>query len=325
MLLLFLCWRVGIGRSYDSTYYSSYKDKLQVYVHGVSKFSSFKLKEDNSSKKSFDFQPNENLNLGFGFNYKWLGLGVAFNTHQSNNLIEKYGKSSGTNIYVDVFTQKWYCNLKTSNYKGYYWNNPDLLYPGWNNKDSVIIRPDIKTFTAALNSVFAFKNREFSLKSAFICNEWQKKNSGSFLLGWYGSLYTLDSDSSLIPSEFSDRFPQAGNLMDLVSLNMGTAFGYTYTFVFNRHFYTNIALMTGLSAQAIVVSYDNSLDVDKKTEVSLKWHGRLAFGYQNEKNFTGFTFVFDSFNMNTPSSSKFNYTYGKFRIYYGRRFSVGGK
>ncbi|MCG8696931.1 MAG: DUF4421 domain-containing protein [Bacteroidales bacterium] len=323
-ILSFLC-RIGVGQTHDSSYYSSYKDKLQVYVHGVSKFSSFKLKEDNNSNKSFDFQPNENLNLGFGFNYKWLGLGVAFKTRQSNNLVEKYGNSSGKNIYLDVFTKKWYLNLKASNYQGYYLNNPDVIYAGWNNNDSVIIRPDINTFNLALNSVFALNNNKFSLKSAFVCNEQQKKNAGSWLLGWYSSLYALDADSSLIPSEFSNQYQQAGYLMDLVSIKLGTALGYTYTFVFNKHLYTNIALMTGLSAQAIVVSYDNSLEVDKKTTFSLKWHGRLAFGYQNEKNFTGFTFVFDRFNLNTPSNAKFNYIYGKFRVYYGRRFSVGGK
>ena len=305
-----------------SHYYIRFYDKLQVYLLGVSKINSFSLKESSNSNTAFVFSPNESINLGLGFNYKWVGIGAAFNYAFLNSDDDKYGKTSNTDLRLDIYGRKWYWNIVSSRYSGYYWKNPDLIYSNWNSKDSVLIRPDISTYHLSLNTVYAFNHEKFSLKSAFVSNEWQQRNAGSVLLGWHGSIYGLDVDSTLVTAVAMNEYPNASSIVDMVSINMGAALGYTYTFVFNKYMYLNLALMGGLSMQSVVISMSQPLESDREMSLSLKWHGRLAIGYQNEKNFTGIGLLVDNYQVNTPTASVFSYTFGKIRFFYGRRFAV---
>lgn len=306
----------------ENVYYESLDDKLTIYLYGITKLNQFQLK--NAEKKDLiRYKPNERLNLGLGFNYRWLGIGAAFNFKFINRDDHIYGKTNSFDLQVDLFTSKMLFNANLQSYKGYYWNNVNDYYPDWNIRDSVIIRPDVSTNSLGANGIYIFNHRKFSFRSAFAYTERQKQSAGSWIAGGYFSMYGVNADSSLVPGLLHPSYPVYDSLTKLTSLNIGGAFGYSYTFVVRQKFFINSTLMIGISLQAneALDLYNN--DLGSVAIPSVKSHFRLAVGFNNEKCFYGVSFVIDSYLVQNKSKSEFTYNQGKLRIFYGRRFSLG--
>ena len=85
---------------FDTSYYVSLRDKLTLYVYGISKFSEFNL-SNTETGQDLSYKPNTRFNLGLGFNYKWLGLSTTFNFRFINSDDEIYGETSIFDIQAD--------------------------------------------------------------------------------------------------------------------------------------------------------------------------------------------------------------------------------
>ena len=304
----------------DSAYYISYRDKLQVSLIGVVKFNSFELNENEKPAENIEFSSNENFNIGLGCNYKWLGFNLAFNLPAINSDDTLYGKTTGTDIQIDIYTNKWFFNATAVYYKGFYWRNPDMYYQGWNVEDSVVPRPDISSVLVSVSGVRSSYNNKLSLRSVFVGNEAQLRSAGSFLAGWQLSMYGMTSDSALIPDEMLSLYPNIGRTQSLASLTLGLSFGYMYTHVFKSRIFANIALMPGINTQVVTTREYGNDESYVKPGLSTKIHFRVGFGYQTELYYTGFMVMGDSYNLKTDFDTHYRYSYGKIKIYYGIRF-----
>lgn len=305
----------------EKIYYTSLKDKLSIYLYGITKLNGFELL-DSQDKNNLSYKPNDNFNIGLGFNYKWAGVGAAFNFGFINKDNSLYGKTTGLDFQADIYTRKVVYSANISSYKGFYWENVDDYYPGWNIMDSVIIRPDIRTFAMGLGAIYTFNDKRFSFRAAYSNTEWQKHSAGSMLAAGYLSLYKLNADSSLIPDMLHSYYPDYDSLTNLGTFIFGGAFGYTHTFVIKQKFYINGTLLIGITLQAYSTEDMSGNNIESKVKPSSLAHFSLAFGYNSDKSYFGISTVVDTYLLQNDNKAEFSRYFGKVRIFYGRRFNL---
>lgn len=301
-------------------YYYSFKDKLSVHLYGITKFNSIELRSP-SSDTLIKYQPNENFNIGAGFNYKWAGISAAFNFRFINNDNQLYGNTTSFDLQSDIYSRKFIWTINLQSYNGFYWGNVNKYDSTWSIRDSVPLRPDISTINLGVNMIYTFNHQKFSFKAPFVFTERQKHSAGSWLYGAFMSLYSLNTDSVIVPSILQNSFSLYDSLTSLTTINIGNSIGYSYTFVFFDKFYFNGTLMVGLSMQ-IVGAYDLfGRVIMEEARLSTKSHLRLSLGSNNDKCYYGISIILDSYPVKNQFESSFVYNYGKFRIYYGRHLN----
>ena len=305
----------------DKIYYTSLKDKLTVYLYGITKLNGFDL-HDSEKDHGLSYYPNDNFNIGLGFNYKWAGIGAAFNFGFINKDNDLYGKTSSLDLQADLYTTRMVFSTNFAYYKGFYWKNVNDYYPGWNIKDSVVIRPDIETFALGFGAIYTFNNKKFSFRAAYSNTEWQKHSAGSMLAEGHLSLYGLSADSSLIPDILRIYYPAYDSVTNLTTLNMGGAYGYTHTFVIKKKVYINATLLIGISLQAYNIKNITGDELESKVKPSSLAHLSLALGYNSEKSYFGISGVLDTYLLKNETKAEFSRYFGKVRIFYGRRFNL---
>ncbi len=302
----------------------SYKQRLNVYLFGIQKFSNFEIKNKEQEKK-LKYVPNESLSPGVGFNYKWLGFSAAFNLGLHNEDKELYGETNSLDLQLDIYSKKYLFNAYFLFYESYYWKNPKDFFPSWNIKDSALVMPEIKTATFGFSAIHILNYEDFSFKAAYQNVERQVSSAGSWLVGLKFSIYGIASDSSIVPGILHSKYPNAVDFSGLNAINLGTAFGYTYTFIFSEFFYFNAALMIGINLQAVSTRRLNGELIKGDGKISSNAMFKSALGCNKPKLFYGITFSSDSFLVKNPNDTEFTYNYGKLRIFYGLRFNVGKK
>lgn len=301
--------------------FESYSHKLGVYLYGIQKYNNFELK-NKAEKVKVAYSPNENLNLGLGFTYKWLGVGAAFNFAFINSDNEIYGKTQNVDLQLDIYTKRFLMNGNFQFYKNYYWKNIEDFYPGWNIKDSAVVRPDISTATLGFNTIYIFNHKTFSFKPAFQNTQRQLRSAGSWLAAGRFSIYGIGADSSIVPDKLQASFPLITGVGSLGTLNLGGAFGYTHTFVLAKYFYFNAAAMIGVNLQTVSMADLEKSNIYQKGKLSSNGFIRLALGCNKPTHYYGFSAWSDSFLITNPSKTEFSYNYGKFKFFYGRRFNI---
>ncbi len=299
----------------------SYKEKLGVYIYGISKINNFEL-EAKDYNSSLRYGPNENFNIGLGFNYKWLGTSIAFNFGFINNDKDIYGDSKSFDSQIDIFTRKYYINTNLQAYQGYYWENPDDFIKTWSISDSALVRPDIRTFNIGSSGIYIFNNQNFSFKAVYQNTERQINSAGSWLVGAKISLFEMDSDSSIIPKSIQKHYETSVNIRGISAINLGGSFGYTYTFIVKEYIYVNMALMLGLNLQAVSMRDFSENTTDSDAQISSNVLLRMGVGCNKPRYFYGLSLSTDSYLIKNPNDTQFSYSYGKFRIFYGRRFTI---
>lgn len=304
----------------NESYYTSLKDKLSVHLYGITKFNNIELR-NSLADTIVKYKPNENFNIGAGFNYKWVGISAAFNFSFINNDDEIFGKTTSFDLQSDIYTRKFIWTMNLQSYYGFYWGNVNVFDTTWSIRDSVPLRPDITTANIGVNMIYTFNHEKFSFKAPYVHTEWQKRSAGSWLYGAHLSLYTLNTDSVIVPLMLQEAYPLYDSLTSLVTFNLGSSIGYSYTFIFFDHFYINATLMLGLSMQ-VVGAYDiYGKPLIETLRPSSRSHLRLSIGSNNDRCYYGISAILNSYPVRNQFQSSFVYNYGKVRIFYGRHFS----
>ncbi len=309
-------------KTLDTLYIKDMSHKLAIRVYGENKFTSFDVK-DNEVDSMASYSPNKNINLGFGVNYKWFGLGVAFNFPFINNDDDIYGDTKRFDLHTNIFTRKLAIDLYYSSYQGFYLENPEIYIPEWESGMPYPQRSDISTLKIGGSCTYAFKFHKYSTKAAFIQTDLQKKSAGSFLLGGFFSIFSVDGDSAFIPYELKDSYDPDLQFNHVGVLGGGVAFGYTHTFVLWKKFYISFTLVPGISYQGYDIAYEDGRAQKKGSFLAGRFQSRFALVYNSEKSFAGFTVTNDSYGGNTGKEqrSSLNYEVGVIRFFYGRRFN----
>jgi len=300
-------------RNHDTSYITNYGNKFLFKLIGVNKYNYFKVK-DSQNNSSARYRPDRRLNLGIGMAYKWFALDLAFNVgigENSNFQNSKYLDLAGT-----IFSSKQFINATYQYYYGYQMNK----FTGITSEGlpTSSIRDDIRTIYFGLQYFFVLDYDKFSLKSSFIHNEKQKKSAGSFLFGAGFGIYSLDADSTIIPSEFYNDFHESLHITDLNATNVGLGFGYIYTLVLKKHFYATLSFIPGIGLNFGDYKTDYRKPYD--THLYLGFKTMNSIGYNSERLFGGIQFSSDFFRTKIEKQLNVQTGHGKAKIFIGYRF-----
>lgn len=306
----------------DTNFIKSYVTDYTTRLYGSVKYGRLGYK-DNLVGASLYYKPNSSFILGIGANHGWLGINIGVDFPFVNKDDGKYGETNYLDWTIRAFTQRFNATVYLQHYKGFYLSNTKDMIPGWVEGDPYYIRPDIRTNTAGLEIIYIFNNKRFSYRAAIIQNEWQKKSSGSFLIG--GSLIynATIADSSIVPSRlnygkfYNDiKFDRSNNF------SFGPVVGYAYTLVIKKHYFLMGSLNGSLSIGSTRLL---PVDSEEKVKSGLAFGARseliLSGGYNSDKWYFGLAFVNLSLETQAPIDERsIVYETGMFRINLVRRF-----
>ncbi len=308
--------------AYDTSYYSTYKGKLVITVPISTRFISFELR-DGSSTNFLKFQPNSQYDVGISINSKFASFLLNTGVVLFKNDEGTKGKTNYKDYQFNLYGKKSTIDFSLQTYDGFYIQNSNT-YENYriSKTQKYEVRPDISLYALSLNHYYLFNNKKVSYRSSFAFTERQKKSAGSFLCGGYLSVFGIKADSSLVSASFTQYFNPTSNIKTGAVLNFGVNVGYIYNLVIRKKIHATLSLVQGLGTdRTMTIKEDDSKHVGN-FRLSSKQNLRLALGYDNEKFFFGTMGIYDFYYFDDKNGSTFNYSYGKFRVFVGYRFSI---
>lgn len=297
-------------RDHDSTYISSFTDKLNVRLLAANKYTFFILK-DKTKNSSLVYRPDTGLNLGFGITYNWFSIDLAFNVGIRE---DKIPNSNFFDFQGAVFTTKFLVEAALKYYYGYEISNSSDL--GVDPAET--LRSDIRTVNFGLSFLYALRYDKFSMKAPFVFNEIQRKSAGSPIFGVSFTSYTLDADSSVVNQSLSPYFDDPLKSLEgvnLLSINVNA--GYMHSFVVKEKFFLTLGLIPGLSITGGDYATENR--VQRNLHLSGMTKTVFALGYNSSRFYGGFQLMADFDLHRIESKMHLISGHGKSKFYIGYR------
>jgi len=231
--------REKFSKEADTNYILPYHEQLVLRVYTAKKWNNLSL-HNVPGISALRYRPNSSYNIGIGGTYKGLTINLAYGFGFLGFLNPR--KELGVTKYLDLqshmYGRKWLIDVFAQFYEGFY------LFPKGTatvDGDSYYVRPDLNTNTFGASVQYVFNNRKFSYRASVLQNEWQKKSSGTLLLGveaYYGNMH---ADSSIVPKKVDSlTFTQSIYKSEYVKL--GPSVGYAYTLIVKKHFFATGSL-----------------------------------------------------------------------------------
>ncbi|HVB03405.1 MAG TPA: DUF4421 domain-containing protein [Chitinophagaceae bacterium] len=220
---------------HDTSYYKTFEKYLIVHSFLTSKYTSLGLTGYTNSE-NIRYMPNTPLSVGLGVTYNFLTLNLGVGLGFLNNNSEEFN-TNYLDLQTHIYIRKVSLDLYGQFYKGYYL--PGTVIPQYTGKN--YFRPDLNVNFLGIAGYYIFNSGHFSYRASLVQDEWQKKSSGSLLLGgeiYYGSIY---GDSDLIPGNLQAGY-STQKIHRVHFFEIGPGAGYAYTFVFQQHFFLTGAI-----------------------------------------------------------------------------------
>lgn len=303
----------------DSNYVKPYGEELTTRVFLSRKYTSLHI-PGNGGAPSFVYQPNTTLNAGIGATYKSFSLNLAYGLPVLNSDNSVRGKTKYLDLQGHFYARKFAFDFFGQFYRGYY-INPDNFVPGY---PGYYYRPDLRVRVIGLSSYYVFNNQKFSYRSSMIQSERQTKSAGTFLLGaeiYYG---TVKSDSTLVPTEIAEQYPE-GIVNRMRFIKIGPGAGYAYTFVYKQHWFATASLTLNLPVNFV---RENILSGGYKDniDVSPNYTSRLALGYNSRRWIYTASWVNSTITMKGSfNDGIYRISTGNYRLTIARRFTLSRK
>lgn len=307
-----------VNANVDTNYIGRFDKKLGLHFMTNMKFNRLRLRNQ-ETEREVEYNPSENLKVGAGFFYQWLGLAFTFKLPQSDEHIRQKGQTEFFDTQVNLFAKKFVIDGYYQRYKGYYLSNYEEYFPNLDiEKEGYPLRGDIKTIDVGLNFTWIFNHNKYSLRSAFVMNEFQKRNAGSFLAGGFFAGNYNSADSALVDATIVDRFGSFNDIKELNTQSFGLTFGYGRIFIIKKRFFISLAFQAG-------PMYNNSNLVSSTTEVNdsfkqfgVKYIVRGAAGYNHKSFYFGITGIEDSYSFKNDDVV-YTYQLGAVKFFLGKR------
>ena len=300
-------------RNHDTTYIKSYADLLALKLVAVNKYNYFQIRDRNNDTK-LTYRPEYGVNLGFGMAYKWFSVDITFDVgiRENQNLENRE--------FLDIQTRAYSSKRLIEAYIQYYYgyeltraDGVDQNLLGDNNS-----RGDIRTISFGLQYLFAFNYDKFSLNAPFVLSEKQRKSAGSPILGSSLVMFTMNGDSSVVPTSMKPYFDEKLHIGDMGLISVAVNFGYMYTFVWKKHIFLTLGLIPGLN-----FNFGDTKAQERENliwTISYKIKTMNAIGYNSSRFFTGIHFVGDVNNVNLKNKLSTQFSNGSVKFFAGYRF-----
>ena len=300
-------------RNHDTTYIKSYADLLALKLVAVNKYNYFQIRDRNNDTK-LTYRPEYGVNLGLGMAYKWFSMDITFDVGLREN------QNLENREFLDIQTRAYSSKRLIEAYIQYYYgyeltraDGVDQNLLGDNNS-----RGDIRTISFGLQYLFAFNYDKFSLNAPFVLSEKQRKSAGSPIFGSSLVMFTMNGDSSVVPTSMKPYFDEKLHIVDMGLISVAVNFGYMYTFVWKKHIFLTLGLIPGLN-----FNFGDTKAQERENliwTISYKIKTMNAIGYNSSRFFTGIHFVGDVNNVNLKNKLSTQFSNGSVKFFAGYRF-----
>ncbi|AXY76806.1 DUF4421 domain-containing protein [Paraflavitalea soli] len=303
------------AKKFDRDYYESYTDLVTSRVYFSQKYTALRIRGADKGR-DLEYRPNTTLNFGVGATYGWFTLNLAYGFDFLNRADDAKGKTRYLDLQSHIYTRKMSIDLFGQLYRGFY-AYPKRIVP--QNDKEWYLRPDIKMRHFGAAAYFIYNWKKFSLRSATLQNEWQKRSAGSFLFGgefYYGQ---NKGDSAFVPGALANEFSQAG-VTKTRYFDIGPGIGYAYTWVWKEHFYA-----TGGITVSFPISFQKQWRNDNpehKASISPDVLTRIGIGYNSDRTNVSIIWV-NSTVQTKGKSGEYAIRTGNVRLNAAYRFMPG--
>ena len=306
--------------NYDTAYIKSYYKRLVITLPVSTRFLDFSLIDQNSKKK-VTFAPNLQYALGISVSSRWASFIVNTGVKLFNNDDDIKGKTWCRDYQLNLYGRKITTDMFMQNYHGYYIKNTKS-YNNYGSDQPYAIRSDVNALNMEVSSYYILNSKRFSYGNSFAFVEQQKKTAGSILIGLYYSYFEASGSPSLVTYPFRSSFDTASFIRGVHMHNFGINLGYIYTLVFLKKCYATASFVQGIGARQVRYTRDDNTNHSQLVGGADKLNVRLALGYDHGRYFIGTMEILDYYFLRGKLNPTFDYSFGKFMVYIGYRFSV---
>lgn len=306
--------------NYDTNYIKFYDKQFVVTLPVSTRFLKFTLTDVKSGNKLI-FAPNMQYNLGISISSRWATFIVNTGAKLFGENLNTKGKTSYKDYQLNLYGRKVTTDIFVQYYSGFFIKNSQS-YGNYISNKPYVIRPDVNALNIEVSSYYVVNNKKFSYRNTFGFTEQQKKSAGSILVGIYYSYFAANGTPSLVTGPFRSSFDSSSFIRTGHTQSIGLNIGYIYTLVFLKKCYATASLVQGFGGEQVSYKRDDNSTYSQLGAGAGKLNVRAGLGYDNGRYFIGSMGIFDYFLFSNSLNSTINYSFGKFMIYVGYRFST---
>lgn len=313
---------LGDYEKIDKNYIKEYKRFVTSRFYLLSESIGFDILPSNVDQDLI-YYPNIKTKVGVAAFYKWYGLGLAVRNPFYERNENNKGNSTIIDFRINGYGRAFSAEISYQDYHGFYLKNTKDIFGSLINNEKHYQRPDMEI--KAFGCIFYFlpNYERHSIRAAYIQTEKQLKSSGSAMIVPSFLFVSLNADSSLMPSYYTQKYsiPNNEHIIHGRFWTVGASVGYSYTLVFLKNFYINLSLVPGVFHRSRKYSTNDGENKDNK--LTVLWLGRGALGYDTERFFVGAGGVYGYNNAPFPEGNiSYNFDLTQFRVWIGTRFNI---
>ena len=311
--------------NHDTTYLQTFHHLVNARIFMARKFTNLTIVENNgpiwdTSRNILSYQPNSAVIIGAGVTFKGLTLNLGYGFSFLNQEDGK-GTTDYLDIQVKMYGRKQVIEIYKQFYTGMYLESTEPVHSFVSNQN--YIRPDLNISILGGGYTRVFNDARFSYAASFVQSEYQKKSSGSFLLGGKAIQFAANADSTIIPTSPKDSLFEAfKGLNEMASFQIGPSVGYAHTFVFHRNWFLTLSLEMNFMLGSAAFSLENNTEF-KNFTFNLSPDIKMAVGYNSASIYFGLALVDNRSNLPSNDGTIFaSFGTGNVRLNFVKRFEL---
>lgn len=302
---------------YDTTYISPNRFNYALMLDHFTNYEYYSISNDTPTPQHLRFSPNPRNKIGVYFGWRWIFLGWAVDT--DGLFGKKSGGQRGTefdlSLYsskfgVDIFYRNTGNNYKIHDVKGFSDHIPSDYSEDFNG---------LKVKMKGLNLYYIFNNRRFSYPAAFSQSTNQRRNAGSFILGFSTSTHNLHFNFAELPSIIQENMNPSMKVKHIKYTNISLNFGYAYNWVFARNWLACLSLSPAIAYKTSRIEKEEAEKSDWYKNFNIDFILRTGIVYNNSKYYVGTSFLGRTYDYKQNNFS-LNNGFGTLQVYAGFNF-----
>lgn len=286
-------------KTYDTSYVKPLLNKLTLRYFFNVKQAELKV-QPKDDPNVFRYKAGDFLRYGMGFGYRWLILNYSYGIDPLKKGANGDKTIRNQDLQMNIFGKSWLYDLRAQWYRGF-------TYKG-------VFRPDldIKAFGGSFRH--NFNHEKYSFKNTYDQTQWQQKSAGAALAGINLGYSKITADSSITFGNNTDFiFPDHENF------NVALGGGYSYTFVYKKHFFATYTLTLFLDNH-FIGSGKNFVFRDNLA-LNMLAESRFGLGYNSEKIYIGIQGTFHDLPGKLSNNVAYSYRYNNLKLLFVHRLN----
>jgi hypothetical protein len=250
----------------------------------------FNVSSREKAGESFNWKAPSPGVIGAALRIKGFYISYGMRVPADAEFTKKYGPTNYQDFNFAFQGRILQWSLFYRDYKGFYLNDYQKFYSGWNEDSVGFPRAEkLHVIESGINLGFSF-NKNFSLNAAFNQSERQKKGAGSFLLNFSERYQRLETDTNIVPVGQAVNYPNLDRLVAGDFLTTIISFGGGYQFVAGKFHFTPVVLVgSGIQFQ----KYKQVNQTKRLISIPTYASGRAQIGYNGDFFFTNLVYRFE--------------------------------